>query len=186
MLADKALMLNLAKVALLWCVTSFVFYLKGFLMKYFPGSVFLNSTVSSLAEAAAPITALMLSRHMNKRRLLSVFYLFTTIGAFPLLYSAADTTDFYRERIVPGCVLLVSFGLTGTWFGLFLSHLEVFPVVFAGTTMGVCNIAARFCTIWAPLFAELPEPVPQNAMFALSLGATILSFSVKEKTKSFY
>ena len=87
---------------------------------------------------------------------------------------------------MPTCIVFVSFGNVGSFMILWLANLDLFPVVYSTTALGFCNLTARFVTILAPMIAELPEPVPENTLFALSFGAVFLSFFVKEKTKSFY
>ena len=46
MLDDKNLMSNLIKLALLWCLVSFMYFLKNFLMKYIPGNIFFNTAAA--------------------------------------------------------------------------------------------------------------------------------------------
>ena len=87
---------------------------------------------------------------------------------------------------MPGSILVVAFGFEGAFVSLFLGNLELFPIVFATTTLGVCNVASRLVTIIAPLMAEVPEPIPQSTLFGISFIAMIISFFLKEKTKAYY
>ena len=67
---DNALLANLVKVSVLWCVTSLCYYLKNFLMKYFPGSVFLNMSVSSLSSCLAAPAYLLVQRFLSMKQII--------------------------------------------------------------------------------------------------------------------
>ena len=69
---------------------------------------------------------------------------------------------------------------------LYFAHLDFFPLVFGATTMGFCNIVARFVTIFAPVFAEVAYPVPAITFTSMSIVAAILATQVRDKVKSFY
>ncbi len=83
-------------------------------------------------------------------------------------------------------LLLTTFGSAGQFCNLYLAHLDLFPIVFATTTMGLCNIVARSVTIFAPVFAEVPYPVPAITFAGMSLLAALLATQVGNKVKSFY
>ena len=44
---------------------------------------------------------------------------------------------------------------------LYMSKLVYFPSQYLGSVFGICNTAARACTIVAPMVAELETPVPE-------------------------
>jgi hypothetical protein len=48
---------NVVIMAFNWFTSAFNYYMIGFLMKYFPGNVFINSATSSLSEVAACVLA---------------------------------------------------------------------------------------------------------------------------------
>lgn len=59
--------------------------------------------------------------------------------------------------------LFVTFGKAGICINFILAYvanIQVFPVLFCGTAMGVCNITARILTVGAPIIAEVAEPIP--------------------------
>ena len=77
--------------------------------------------------------------------------------------------------VLPLSLLVCEFGCAGQFCNLYLAHLDLFPLVFATTTMGVCNIVARSVTIFAPIFAEIPYPVPMITFMIMSLVAALLA-----------
>lgn len=186
MIEDRKLLINLIKVSLLWAIVQFNFYMKNFLMKYLPGSIWFNGVVSSTSELFALALAFFLhTKIKDVRRLMTLFTIATTLGSITLLIDVQDS-DFYTSRVVPGGLLFASFGFVGCIFTLWVSNADLFPTVFATTTLGYCNMVARFCTIFAPMVAELDSPIPQRTMFVLSFIATILTLFIDEKTKAFY
>ena len=186
MLEDKPLFINLIKVTLLWGLIQFNFFMKNFLMKYLPGSIFFNMTISAISEMMGIITIICLQSYfINKRHLLMLFTAITTLGAM-LLFMNLEESEFYTNWVIPAALLFASYGLVSTLCVLWISNNELFPTVFSTTTLGYCNLFGRFCAIFGPMVAELPTPIPQRTLFVLSLLATGLTFFIDEKTKAYY
>ena len=181
MLDDTALMRNLIKVSILWCCTQLCIFLKSFLIKYLPGNFFMNQTASFTAELLTCVTCLALGSFYEPKHLLSFFNGVLALGALPLLFYGVGDSDEYKY-VVAGSVVLIAYGVYGSLVSLYLSHSELFPVVFRTTTLGVCTTAGRLCAILAPLIAELPEPFPQRTLLILSLLALMVSVFVEKKT----
>ena len=59
-------------------------------------------------------------------------------------------------------------------------------MVFATTTMGICNMIARGITVLAPLVAEIKEPYPEITYTVLCLIAAVTSFFIRDKSKIYY
>lgn len=49
MTADRTLIQNLAMMNIVWISASFIFFLLGFLVKYMPGDIYINSLISGLS-----------------------------------------------------------------------------------------------------------------------------------------
>lgn len=49
MTADRTLIHNLAMMNIVWISASFIFFLLGFLVKYMPGDIYINSLISGLS-----------------------------------------------------------------------------------------------------------------------------------------
>ena len=97
-----------------------------------------------------------------------------------------EKTEFYTNHVLPVSLLLCTFGAAGQFCNLYIAHLDLFPLVFATTTMGVCNIVARSITIFSPMVAEIPYPVPAITFTTMSFIAAILATQVRDKVKTFY
>ena len=68
-----------------------------------------------------------------------------------------------------------------TFSTVFFANSQIFPVIFAGTAFGICNIGAKLATILSPYFAEVQPPVPMIIFTILAAVAAVLSFFVREK-----
>ena len=92
----------------------------------------------------------------------------------------------FKDYAVPACLFVMNFGTSATFGSLYIGHMDLFPVVYNTTSMGLCNILARFCTIFAPLVAEIKEPTPEIVFTSLSVAAVIVTLFIKKKTSTFY
>ena len=77
-------------------------------------------------------------------------------------------------------------GLNSCFTIIYIGHIDLFPVVFSTTSMGTVNIFARFFTIFAPIVAEVKEPVPEILFTTLCVTAAVVSYFVRKKTEKFY
>lgn len=77
-------------------------------------------------------------------------------------------------------------GCAGSFGNLYIGHMDIFPVVFSTTSMGICNIFARFTTIFAPMVAEIKEPVPEIIFTILCGIAVTISLFIRNKTSNYY
>ena len=156
-------------------------FIKSFLMKYLPGSFYMNQSASFAAEAVACLSCIFLGLKFEPKKLLTYFNGILALGALPLLFYGVSSSPEYKI-IVAACVVLVAYGSYGSLISLYLSQTALFPVVFRTTTLGFCNIVGRSSAILAPLIAELPEPFPQRTLLVLSLTALMVSLFIEKKT----
>ena len=184
--SDRDLLKNLLVVSVTWALTSFTFYLIIFKLKSLPGNIYVNSAFTSIASALGHFAALGLYKVMHTRKAMIFFFVLQVIGSVPLCLQQYSQNAIYTELILPCSLLVCMFGCAGQFCNLYVSHLDLFPLVFATTTMGVCNIVARSVTIFSPLFAEIPYPVPMVTFAVMSLVAAILATQVRDKVKTFY
>ena len=58
--------------------------------------------------------------------------------------------------LMPLFLLISRIGNSSLFNLVYAANAEMFPTLFAGTAMGICNLLARICTIFAPQVAEYP------------------------------
>ena len=84
---------------------------------------------------------------------------------------------------VPFMLLLGKFGLSGAFNLVYIAN-SIFPTIYSTTTIGICSIFARAATIFAPMMAELPDPIPMIIFSVLSGLPIFLSFFLNVKKQS--
>ena len=123
---------------------------------------------------------------MPTQRVLLVFFTISLVGSVPVIFSEVLKEGFYNTYVVPACLLILNFGMTGNFGNLYIGHLDLFPNMFSGTTMGICNMVARTLTVFAPMVAEVKEPIPEIVVTFLCIAAIILTLFIREKSKQYY
>ena len=77
-------------------------------------------------------------------------------------------------------VILLKLGLSSAQNLCYILTAEYFPIEYASSVFGYCNIAARFTTILAPLIAEMDPPMPL-LIFSLINMLTLMFVEKLEK-----
>ena len=114
-----------------------------------------------------------------------IFFTISAIGSIPVIFSQ-NASEGYKQYIVPVCLWIANFGSCGNFANLYIGHLDLFPLVFATTTMGICNVVARSLTVFAPLVAEIEEPYPEIAYSVMCFIAAVTSLFIRDKSRTFY
>ena len=83
---------------------------------------------------------------------------------------------------VPVLVGLGRFGVVAMFTMVYLVHPGFFPTLFAVTSMGISNLAARIFVILAPLIAEVSYPVPVIVVTVLQIFAFVAAMLLIEPT----
>lgn len=84
-------------MSLNWLVSSFNYYLIGFLLKYFPGSIYLNGAVSSLSEVAAGLCAGFIYSKLGVKKSFFIAFGIAAVGGFGILWYES-ATNFYNSE----------------------------------------------------------------------------------------
>ena len=119
-----------------------------------PGSVWRNSVFSSIADIVARPFGLLLYKKMDVRKSLSIVFALSAMGSFPVIFSV-NASQTFKTYVVPACLFVMNLGTSATFGNLYLGHMDLFPIVFSSTAMGLCNILARTLTVFAPIVAEI-------------------------------
>ena len=67
------------------------------------------------------------------------------------------------------------FGVTIGFCIVYIAHTSLFPVMFAATSMGFCNIFARAVSIASPLVAQMEQPLPMICFSVSNIVCSILA-----------
>ena len=158
-LQQPAIRRNLGVMAICFTTFSFNYYMVSFLLKYFPGNMFVNSAVSSLSDVSGNILGGIMYASFGAKRALGVSYSISILGGFGILLIQAST-DNKTSLLFPALVLIAKLGMTSVINILYVCNNEFFPVLFASTALGFCNFFARLATMLAPQVAEIQSQIP--------------------------
>ena len=78
-------MTNLKVISMVWLTSTFNFYLVSYLLKYFPGSVYTNSAISSISEIISLFMSARVYTYFGTRNCLIFFYSISTLGGVLIL-----------------------------------------------------------------------------------------------------
>ena len=120
-------------------------------MKYFKGSIYLNSAIIGIADISAYIIMNFLQKCISSRKAFIINYLAILISstAYLLLNSI--------EALIPVFILGMRLSLSMSFAYSYFVNYEYFPTQFGSTIFACSNVAARFVTILAPMAVEVLE-----------------------------
>lgn len=141
----------------LYMTCPFCYYMLTFNIKYFPGDIYTNQIVNSVAEAIG-----------NGPLLILIKYLFTFKTAFQITFVSCVISftciilciQYNWVRFIPWAVLMTKASVAVPNALTFVTIPEYFEPQFAGLVLSVVNILGRINNAATPMIAELPEPVP--------------------------
>jgi uncharacterized membrane protein (DUF485 family) len=174
--------INLLLMIFIWMASSFDMYLITFQMKYLPGSIFVNTLVSSAVDIPISIVSGILYSKFGVRITLPIFYVISLAGSISLVYvgDGANLGTF----IPPLLVMLARCGVKVTLDLCYLANSSIFPAIFAGTAFGLCNLGAKLFTILSPIMAEQEMPLPMLVFSVLAGLAIVAALSIRSEPKS--
>lgn len=76
-------------------------------------------------------------------------------------------------------VLIAKFGISSAFNILFVSHQQVFPVLFSATALGILNFTTRIFTGVSPILARMEEPTPVMVFFITSILGLIIVWGIQ-------
>ena len=154
----------------LWVVGTFNTYLIFFQIKYLKGDFFVNTLVSAASDIVAYTIAGLLIERLGIKVSYICSFLICLVGA--IMYLALRNE---HPHFIPVFLLISNFGNSWSLNVDWNSNALLFPVIFASSTNGICNLFARLSNILAPQFAELEQPLPILIFAGMSSIGVILS-----------
>ena len=143
-------------MSLSWSTASFNYYMISFLLKYFPGDIYLNGLMSSASEITAYAVGGILYQKIGVKKGFFISFGIATLGGFGMIIFERFT-HFFSDNpvkgpvwIFPSLVLLSKFGTAAAFNINFVSNIDLFPVLFSTTALGFCNFAGCVFTVLAP------------------------------------
>ena len=177
--SNRIIILNLGLMIVLWSVTSFDYYLMYFFIKSMPGNIYINASVSSIAQIVANMTAGAVYNFFGPKTAFVLCFIISGVGGI-LIAFIPGTVSPYLEAFF---VLLAKLGISSAFTMVYLITPRLFPTELRGTVFGICNVAARFLTILSPILAEFAEPMPMLCYTCTSAAGLIASLILVTSVK---
>ena len=89
----------------------------------------------------------------------------------------------YVNYIIPFLLFGSTFGIVTAFLSCYTSTFELFPLSERSTAMKICNLSARFITIFAPLIAEINPPTPLIVMLGFVIVSLLTVTGLDESVK---
>jgi len=165
---DREVLMNLVIMSYMWSACSFCYYLLLVYIKYLPGSLYENGVMMSVAEMVGAVCSGIVMKTAGLKISLISLMIVSLAGGLMILFLGESHLNW-----MPFFVLLAKFGVSGMFNINYACTLSIFPTLFNGTALGICNFLARILTIFSPLVAEKEHPVPM-VIFSIMISTGIL------------
>lgn len=162
----------------MWMVASFNLYMIGFYMKYIPGSFYVSTLVACIGDIPLSIGGGFLYHFKGPKFAMPIFLTCAIIGSLSLILINPQQNG-GTSILIPLVVLITRSGVKCTFDSCYLANSTIFPAIFAGTAFGLCNIGAKIVTIFSPLTAEVPNPVPMIMFSSLCAVGIVLVLQLR-------
>ena len=166
-------------MTIFWTTSSLDYYLMIFYLKYIPGNIFINTTLSSFADLLGYAGSGIIMKTFGVKLSFMISFILAAIGGFLLVI-------FFNAEgaLIAVFVLFAKFGISVAFNISYLATPHMFPTAVGVTAFGICNLFARFSTILSPLIAELPDPAPMSVLTVTCLVSAFLPLCLRKVEKS--
>jgi MFS family permease len=160
--------------AIIWCALIVNYYIVAFYLKYFPGSIFVNS----FSMAGSDILSYLLAGIVVKKFGLtySVIISLITAALGALLYLFLSSYEFF----IPVFIVLCRVGNSMLLNIMYVKNSTLFPTQFAASSFGILNFISHVSAVLAPIISEMPDPYPYIIYIVNCTLAMLSSFFIKQ------
>lgn len=164
-------------MSFLWGITAMNYYIIYYFMKYVPGNLYVNMSVSTISELIAYIVSGIIYTYLGEKKSFFIsFSLAATGGA--LIAFFADKSSW-----IAVFVFLAKFGISFSYNLVYIVTPYLFPTERSSTAFGICNAVAMFSAIFSPIAAEMDGSLPMLIYCFSSAGAifVVLFLNLSQK-----
>ena len=207
-ISENKYMTNVVLFTIMWSVGIYDTYMMLMLNKYLEGSIYVNFYMEGLAGIVGSAVADYSYTRLRIKNSFIFAHLLTLAGAIlicafegglfspnfvttygfcpksPYPPESIETTNYYLANLIPYIGFFTKIGINvqvqNAYQGSF-SNATVFPVQRRSTAIGICNLVARGCTIFAPIVAEWEKPWPAINLCTVTTFALVASLAFPSK-----
>lgn len=154
----------------MWMAQSFSYYLAFFMVRKIEGDFFVNTFVYSGTELFSHLFVGLIINKLSVNAAYLIAFLTACGSSVMYVIFRGDHPEW-----VPFFIGLMIFGIIFSTNTNWNSNQFLFPVIYASSTNGLCNIFARGINIISPQIAELDQPIPMIVIGSTCLVAALLS-----------
>ena len=165
---------NLAIVVVIWVANLLGYYTVYFHLRYLEGDYFSNVLAFGGCEAFAYSIAGILTPKLGLRVSHVLQLSLIVLGALSYLVLKQP-----HPELLPIALGLASLGINWGCSCNWNGNVQIFPVIYAASTNGICNLFGRFASALAPLLAEAAPPKPMMTIMGVCLVGAALSVRLK-------
>ena len=139
----------------------------GLQIKYLPGD-FENNMLAMVASdiPAALFAGQMVRLGCKSKTMIASYMLFSCLAALLMVLFIDCGNDGVEMPLLTASARI---GCTATFTTLYLTHPDMFPTLFAATSIGIANFACRSAVIAAPIIAEEEYHAPMIIFTVLQM-----------------
>eukprot|EP00347_Sterkiella_histriomuscorum_P000203 403376785 len=179
--------INLIAMTFLWTSTSFTYYLINFQLKYLSGDIFSNAIASALSEAPAYIAQGYTYSRLGIKKSFYLYLGIAMIGSIGIFtFSNKEEMldqNSINQYVLPIMILLAKAGVSAAFNVCYFATSNIFPTIYSGTAMGICNFFAKSLTMMSPIIAEINDPIPTLVLIGMCILSIFVTFAINETNK---
>uniref|UniRef100_A0A7S3FYC1 Uncharacterized protein n=1 Tax=Strombidium rassoulzadegani TaxID=1082188 RepID=A0A7S3FYC1_9SPIT len=197
-MSEQQLMVNIAKMTVMWSASSFSSYLLSFMNKYLEGSIYTNNYAEAVAGGLACVIGAKIYSRVGMRASFIISFSLGLAGGLMIYLLESEMVQvpssvlemfegtLKQQRVkaldylVPKLIFFSKFGITFAFISTYqasFSNDNIFPPEKRATSIGHCQLIGRGFTILAPEVTELPKPLPIACFCGMALLAMVVSFT---------
>ncbi|XP_046579886.1 solute carrier family 22 member 15-like [Haliotis rubra] len=166
----------------MWCISSIVYYGLSFGARNLVGNIYLNISLSGLAELPRIPVIIFVNDRIGRRWTCFCFYLLCAVACFIVAVCAAEGVT-GLATVNFAMALTAKMAITAGWAALKVYTVEHYPTVIRTLGLGACNIAAGVGSIVAPYMVLMTEQnlvLPYTVIGILVAANAVIPFLLKE------
>ena len=170
-LRQRSILVNLVIMVFVWLSTNLNWYMCNFMVNEYE-KVYVSGVASYTTDIVVSILLTYFFKRFGVKNLLFSSFTFAAVGgALVLTYGLQHQNS--SGFIVS--LLVARFGITMAYNTAFVGHADLFPVLFATSSMGYCSSLARLFTAISPILAKMDQPLPMYIFTVSCLLTGILT-----------
>lgn len=159
----------------IWIYSSFTYYLIGYYVKYFPGDIFTNFLMMTIAEIIAPITLRFVQKKFTTKYVSR--YLLLCAAGTSVLFIVNDY--FGSVTIIPVLILLIRIFVKAVYSLGYYSNGKLFPTLVKTSIFSLTNGIGRPFSALSTMVTEYTTH-PGEIFLITALAFTGVSFLLPE------